>query len=1066
MQKKVYSFRQPNYRLSDNAEEQHVAGSFKKNKDLRTKIWKIMKLTAFFIVLFFEVHAAGTAPSTLARKPAERLFFHAAISLPPPSDTSHIIHGKVTDEKGEPLIGVSVNEKGTSNGTITDANGHYSINVPAEATLVFSSVGVKLVDVRIGGKTVINVTMQEDVVGLQVINIGYGTKMKADLTGSVSNIGPDKLKDRPITSISAAIEGEAPGVQVQTLSGQPGYTSGVIRIRGVGTMNDTDPMIVIDGIVTDQASMDNLNPSDIESINILKDASEAAIYGSRAANGVILITTKRGKSGSPVISYNAYVGHQTPTTIPQFLDSYQYALLYNEGNANEGLPAKFTADDIAKYKDGSDPIGHPNTNWMGLLYSGSGMVQNHDISVSGGTDQSRYLLSLGYLDQDGVIDNTSANRYNVRFNLNSKISNRINIGLTSALSEQKIIEPGYGGMGFIISETERVPPTYLNKTSDGTWVNYLDGNQIADIHDGGLATTLLPNANGNVFVEIKLMKGLTLKSTVGINYELTDKTTHINQLVYSDGTVQGPNSLTDELTRIMTNTLQSVLTYNTKIQNHNISAMAGVERDSYRFDYDNGYRQNFPSNLLTQLDAGSQTGMTNTGFSDENRLGSYFGRVNYNFKNKYLLQATLRYDGSSKFAPDKRWGLFPSYSAGWRVSQEKFMESITWINDLKLRGSYGSVGNNATGDFQYLSKISFGQDYPFFNTITSGAAQTTSSNSNLTWEKSTSLDFGADMSLFSNKITLTADYYNRLTSNILLALPVSPIYGLPAPTVNSGAMRNSGTEYTLGYSDHIGDFSYKATFYLSYNKNVVVKFPFPAISSYGDYAYETIDKKGYAWNSFYGYQVAGIYQNDQQVQTLPKQVGSPAGVGDYYFKDQNGDGVINGDDRVVLGNEIPNILYGINLNLNYKNFDLSVFGQGVGQYAQKITLQYVAPFYNGGKATKNMLNRWTPQTPNSPFPETHVANQYNWATENNRDVINASYFRLGQLQLGYTIPQSITNRLKIDMCRVYLNGADLFTLTKIYPGIDPEVASSSTAGYDGKYNHVKVVSFGLNLNFK
>ncbi|MEO6961316.1 MAG: TonB-dependent receptor [Puia sp.] len=982
----------------------------------------------------------------------------AAQDVSPPMQ----IAGKITNEEGEPLQNVSVVLKGQPRiGTTTDANGNYSIEVPdnSSAVLVFSFVGMETQEIAVSKNKIISLSLKAAAGKEQeVVVTGYGTQKKINLTGAVATIGGDKIANRPVTNISAALQGEMAGVQVTVQSGQPGRDNGSINIRGVGTMNNPAPLVIVDGIV---GSMDDINPNDIESINVLKDASAGAIYGSRAANGVILLTTKRGKLGTPKISYNGYVGKTKLTTYPRFADSYDYGVLLNEGLQNEGKAPRYTADELEKFKNGSDPVNYPNTDWMARLFQGKGMQQSHNISLSGGTESSRYLLSLGYLNQDGLIKNTDNTRYNVRFNLDSKVSDHLTIGLSSMLSRQKIDEPSGGysqeGMGSILLQLYRVAPTFTVKSPDGLWTRFFDGNPIAYVEDGGLSTANVSHVLGNLFAEYSIVRGLKIRASAGIDYNSLDSSKHVKDITYSDGSYQGPNYVSDANVRSTRIILQSVLTYQRSFGNHNLNALMGVEREKYRLDFDNGYRQNFPSNDLTELNAGSVLGMSSAGYSDENSLGSYFGRVNYDYKGKYLLEGTLRYDGSSKFAEPRRWGTFPSFSAGWRVSQEPFMKEITAISEFKIRGSYGTLGNNAISDYQYLSLITLGQNYPFGGQIASGAAQTAASNPNLQWEKSTTTDFGFDLSLFKNKLTLTADYYNRLTDNILISVPVSAIYGLPAPVVNAGAMRNRGLEFLLGHSNRIGQFSYNASFNISFNKNEAVRFANPSIST------SQIEAEGYEWNAYYGYQEVGLYKTQDQIQNAPKVSGTPVILGDIMFKDQNHDGVIDGKDRVVLGSNIPGIIYGLNLQFKYKNFDLGIFAQGAAKVKQLITYQLLFPFFNGGKALTRNLDRWTPATPNSKFPATHVDEAYNYSTASNASVINASYIRLKNLQIGYTFPQSLLRSVKVSSLRIFVSGTNLFTITKLYEGLDPE--SSMTQIYDGKYPNVETYTAGINLNF-
>lgn len=970
----------------------------------------------------------------------------------------NLIKGRISDSLNNPLQGVTVEAKGENQFVVTDAKGFFTVSVKSLTTsvLAFSFVGYQAKEKAVAGNRFLNVVLSLSSTTLtDVVVVGYGRQRRINLTGSVSSVNGDQIANRPVTNISTALQGLLPGVAVIQQSGQPGRDNGIIRVRGVGTMNDAAPMVVVDGLVS---SMEDLNPNDIESISVLKDASAGAIYGSRAANGVILITTKRGKTGAPKVSYNMYVGMQKLTNMPEYLNSYDYAKLLNEGLKNEGKPARYSDAELEKFRTGSDPINYPNTDWIGLLYKGSGMQQSHNLSLAGGNDASRYLLSLGYLDQKGLIKNTNSNRYNVRFNLDSKVSQLFSIGVTSALSRQNINDPAgvatRAGIGELIRQANRIPPTFLNKYPNGTWARHIDGNPIAWAEEGGLRSDIVSHVLGDVFGELHLTKGLKLRGSAGIDYNMVDRSTQLKDITYGDGSYQGPNSLTDLIGRSTRIILQSLLTYNKSIGSHNINILLGTSRESFRYDEDNAYRQNFPNNSLTELNAGATLGMTNGGYSYETKLGSYFGRLNYDYKGKYLFEGTMRYDGSSKFAESKRWGLFPSFSAGWRISEESFMKEVSFINDLKLRGSYGSVGNNSTGDYQYIPKIALGQTYPFGGAITSGAAQLSASNPNLRWEKSTTFDLGLDIAFFKNRLSFTADYYDRYTDDILISVPVSSIYGLPAPTVNAGAMRNKGWEFLVGHKGRAGDFSYNTSFNIGLNKNKVEKYANPVKGW-------RIQSEGYAWNAFYGYEYIGKYQTDEQVQKAPKIPGAPVQKGDLMFKDQNNDGKIDGNDRIVLGSDVPGVTYGVNLGLKYKNFDLSAFGQGASDVYLVLNNEIEFPFLNGAKAQTRHLDRWTPATPNGKFPLTHVNQTYNFDNISSFNTVNSSYFRVKNLQFGYTVPVGILNNLHISNIRVYVGAQNLFTVTKLDKGFDPE--SQVDAQY--RYPNVKIYTAGFNVNF-
>jgi TonB-linked SusC/RagA family outer membrane protein len=971
------------------------------------------------------------------------------------------VSGKVLDENSAGLPGVSVVLKGTQKGTTTDGDGQFKIEVPDEsATLVFSFVGFVTKELVVGSQTSLTISLVPENTALkELVVVGYGTQKKINLTGAVATVGSDQVANRPVTNMSTALQGILPGVTVVQKSGQPGRDTGIIRVRGVGTMNSASPssgspMVVVDGLIS---SMENLNPNDIESISVLKDASAGAIYGSRAANGVILVTTKRGKAGKPVVSYNSYIGLQKPTNLPDYLGSYDYGKLLNEGLVNEGQQPRFTEAELNKFKDGSDPFNYPDTDWLKLLYKGSGVQQSHNLSVSGGTDASRYLLSFGYLNQKGLIKNTDNERYNVRFNLDSKISDRLSVGLTSSFLRQGISEPsaiaGGPGLNFSIVYANRIPPTVANKYQNGAWMRYLDGNPNAWIENGGSIADKISSAMGNAFAELIILKGLKLRGSAGVDYNFTDKNTHLKDLTYGDGSYQGPNSVKNDNLRNARITLQAFLTYEKSFGKHNLNVLVGSSRETYNYNETGAFRRSLPSNDLTDVNAGSTEGMTATGLSYESKLGSYFGRVNYDYQGKYLLEASMRYDGSSKFAAEKRWGVFPSFSAGWRVSEEAFLKNVHAITDLKLRGSYGSVGNNDILDYLYIPTVALGVNYPFNGSIAAGAAQQVAANTSLQWEKSTTFDIGADLALFNNRITLTADYYDRYTNNILVAVPVSSIYGLPAPTVNAGAMRNKGLELVLGHANRIGDFSYNVSFNIAFNKNNVEKYANPSKT-------KRIQAEGYSWNSFFGYEAIGKYQTDEEVQNLPKVVGSPVQRGDLIFKDQNNDGKVDGNDRIDLGSDIPKTTYGINLNARYKSFDLVVLGQGAANVKQYLQDQVQFPFVNGYKAQTKHLDRWTPETPDGKFPRTHVSQWHNYAISS-FSVVKANYLRLKNLQVGYSFTPKVLKSIKVNSLRLYLSGQNLLTMTKLDSGFDPESAENAQFGYP----NVKIYTAGLNINF-
>lgn len=678
------------------------------------------------------------------------------------------ITGTVVDETGLPVIGANVVQKGTTNGIITDVDGRFSLEIPENSILEISYIGYLAQSIPVENKSFFQIILKEDTQKLdEVVVVGFGTQKKVNLTGAVSAVSGDQLSGLPATNVANMLQGKLPGVSITAETGQPGREGTSIRIRGVGTMNNSDPMILVDGL---ESSMNDVNPNDIENISVLKDAAAASIYGTRAANGVILITTKRGKVGKPTLTYNGYVGWQKAVRKPHHLSSSQYAELYNEGRINEGAAPAYTAEDIEKYRNGSDPDNYPNTKWMDLLLQGSGFTHNHNVSLNGGTEDTKYAVSLAYYNQEGLIKNASHERYNVRVNLDSKVTKWLTFGINSSLSRREIIAPTNpfsNDIGQFFRQANRIPNTFVNQYSDGTYGRHIDGNPIAWIEAGGKATSAYSHVVGSAFGEIKIIDGLTLKGVAGIDYNFDDGKTHIKEITYGDGSVQGPNSVEDYLERWTTVTLQGLLNYQKQIGKHSFKGMLGVSRESYKKNLTKAYRRNFPSNELTELDGGSTNGWTNSGSALEANIGSYFGRINYDYAGKYLLEFNLRSDGSSKFAKGHRWGTFPSFSAGWRISEESFMKNLDWLDNLKIRGSWGKLGNHRTDDYQYIAMIALGENYNFNNVVADGAVQTKANNSDITWETTKELDLGFDAGFKNNLINVSFDYYDRYTDNIL-----------------------------------------------------------------------------------------------------------------------------------------------------------------------------------------------------------------------------------------------------------------------------------------------------------
>jgi len=967
------------------------------------------------------------------------------------------ITGVVIDATGESVLGATVMVKGTTVGVTTDISGNFSLALPTDARiLVISFIGMKSQEVVVGDQTNFKIILDVESFGIdEIVVVGYGAQKKVNLTGAISTVTAKDLKSMPANSVASMMQGRMPGVTITQNTGQPGKEGTTIRVRGVGTMNNSNPMIIVDGL---ESSMNDINPGDIESITTLKDASASSIYGTRAANGVILITTKRGVEGAPKISYNGYAGFQKAMNLPHNLSSSDYAQLLNEGLKNEGKTAQFSPAEIDAFKNGTAP----NTDWLNLLLQGSGFTQNHNVSVSGGSASAKYMVSLAYYNQEGLVKNTSQDRYTTRINFDSKINKWLKFGINSSLSQRKIVQPTnpYVGIGVdqFFRQANRIPNTIASKNAEGEFIkSHVDGNPIAWVEGGGDGVSLYSHAVGSSFLEVQLLEGLTIKGLAGIDYSLDDGRTHVKRINYAGGITQGPNSKQDYLARDMTTTLQLTMNYEKKIQDHSFKVLLGAAREAYSQYLTIGYRKNFPSDLLTDLNAGSTEGMTADGSSLETRLGSYFGRLNYDFKGKYLLEATVRHDASSKFSPDLRNAIFPSFSAGWRLSEESFMKDMKWMNNFKLRGSWGKLGNHKTDSYQYLSTISAGQGYPFFGSMVDGASQTKANNPFITWETTTEMDLGIDAEFFDGLFTVGMDYYDRLTEDILTKLPVSSVYGLAAPISNIGAMSNKGFELQLGHRNKIGKVEYGISAFGAYNKNKVVTYPNP---STGNQVY----REGDSWGAFFGYEYIGKFQTDAEAATLPNRTGSEK-AGDLRYKDQNGDGKITSKDKIVIGTTEPKITFGLNLDLKYKQFDFTAFFQGAADVFRTFNEELMWGFMSGANAQEKHLDRTIVENgkivTEGHYPRVLPNNYAINSSLSTFSVMNSSYLRMKNIQIGYSLPKSITKK-SIERARFYISGQNLLTFTNFPNDADPEVPSGY-ASYS--YPQVKFYTIGLDITF-
>lgn len=988
------------------------------------------------------------------------------------------ISGTVRDEKGNPLAGASISVKGARKGAITDSAGNYSIILSEKNTLLeiaFIGYATRELNVANGSSFNVQLTPEKNAKQLEdIVIVGYGTQRKVNLTGSVASITSKELDDRPVTNLTNALQGSMAGVTITTTGGQPGADAGAINIRGIGTLNNSAPMIVIDGII---GNLSDVNPNDVASISVLKDAASAAIYGSRAANGVLLVTTKRGKIGPVQINYNAYVGKQKATALPDYLPSWQAATLYNQARANEGQTPYWTDNDITLFKNQTDPYGHPNTDWQGLLYKGKGIQQNHYISVTGGDAKTIYAFSLGYFGQDGIIKQSSFQRYTSRFNITSILSKNlsVNANISFLYSSQKAPDAlGGGDIGGIIGTTAAMSSTVVNQYKNGVY-NYLSfGNPISWLNSPGFNNQQNRTFLGNMGADWEFLKGLHFKPSFSYRYNGNPRQEFKSADTYYSPTdpsviltTISPSSLSNTNINNNYTNLQALLEYDKRIQEHSFTVLAGASQELTKYDSVYAYRQGFLNNSLSELNAASTLGQRSAGTANEVALRSVFGRIRYSFEDKYLLEANLRYDGSSRFREGNKWGVFPSFSAGWNVSKENFFEPLRdKISALKLRGSWGKLGNQNIGSaYPSVAVVASGQNYSFNQTVAPGIAPTNGANTGITWERTTLTDVGLDLTTLGNKLNFTADYYVKNTDGILLQLPASVVYGFATPFQNAGAVRNSGWEFAAAYRDKIGEFSYNISANAAFNKNRITNLAGTGSMSSGYVVGQPI-------KAFYGYQVEGIFKTQAEVTSHATQSGGTIAPGDLMYKDVSGakgipDGVIDGNDRVYLGSPFPGMTFGFTLGGGWRGFAISAFFQGaldVKNYVQGFALGSLQQA-NIGNPTTAMLGAWTAANPSASFPRLWSTFSQNNPQSNVSSfwVRNASYLRLKDLTVSYTLPNQSLLKLGIQNIKVYYSGQNLLTATSFYKWIDPETTIGNNAY--GAYPQVITNTIGINVIF-
>lgn len=1001
------------------------------------------------------------------------------------------IQGTVIDVSGEPLIGVNVSIKGTTIGSITDLDGKYTLNAPDNnSVVVFSFIGYKREEVVVGSKTTIDMTLHDDTQLIdEVVVVGYGVQKKVTVTGSVASVAGDELKASPTTNLSNAMVGRMPGVIGFSRNDEPGGGGTTIRIRGTNSLGSRDPLIVVDGVPGREGGLDRLNPSEIESISVLKDAA-AAIYGSRAANGVILVTTKRGKEGKPTITYSGNIGFSQAIRLPEMCDAYEYATLLNEINPNA---KEYTDEDLELFRNGNDPWGHPNTDWYGVGIKDYSPIYRHDIGMSGGSDKFKYYLNLAANGEDGVYKN-SANRYDqysIRANIDAKVSKYVNIsyGNISRMEYRQYPTKSASSIFSALRRSKPTEPAFWPTGEPGPDIEYGDNPAVTGTDATGydrkkdyyIQNTLKIN------IDIPWVEGLSLTGSASYD-KLFKMRKKFNKpfLLYSwDGgedhklTPAKKGYATPELTQEHTDQtdwlISGIVNYNRSFGNHNISATLGMEAESKQQDFLSAFRKNFLSDAIDEMDLGGMNELTNSGNSWEEARLNYFGRIGYNYLERYLVEFVLRADGSYRFPKNKRFGYFPGVSAAWRASEETFWkENLSFIEYFKLRGSVSQTGNDALlnadnkydRSIQYLDTYWLNKNnardktyyYVFGTDENMMILPSRTPNSNITWEVGTTYNMGFDFKFLDSRLTWETDvFYHKRTKMLILRNASLPeISGITLPRENMGEMENKGFETLVSWSDRVGEVDYSISANGTYAKNKILFWDeTPGIPVWQQSTGKSVGLRTDGDNLYY---VAdGVFKDWDEVNAYPHWSG--AQPGDIRFKDINGDKVINADDKVRSDKTSePRFVGGLNLGLRWRNWDFMALFQGA------VGAEVYIQTWSGtvGNFLKEFYDqRWTPENPNGSHPRVYERENQYWV--NNRNTYwlrSGDYFRLKNMEIGYNFDFPCMKNAGISALRVYTNASNIFTLDNLKVA-DPENDNKDLSGYPQR----RVINLGVSVTF-
>lgn len=999
------------------------------------------------------------------------------------------ISGTVTDRNGDPLVGAAVmvvegNSTNALSTSITDMDGKFSVMANPGQSLFVSYIGHKDQTVKVTSSVVYNVIMEPDDMLLdETVVVGYGTQKKVNLTGSVATVDAKALNGKPITQASTALQGMVPGVTVTTASGGPGEDGGTIRVRGINSFggSSTAPLVLIDGV---EGSIDSVDPALIESISVLKDAASSAIYGSRAANGVILVTTKRGNVDKFSLSYSGYVGWQSPTDLPKVVNSLEYRELTNAMNEQDGKEPTYGSDvmDEWRAKYGSDPDLYPDTDWQKAVLTGSGFMHNHSVSLGIGTERVKMLTTLGYLDQNGIIENSSLKRYTFRNNTDVQFNDKLSMKMDIAFSNSDRAKSPYQGTIFNYMNTRPADITNMFSTGLYNGLGLQGNNPVALMKDGGKNSLNSLNFSGSITLAYKPWKWLSLQGMLAPKYTTSNNHNWKKSVTtYQDkeGTATLSSipftTLTENAARSFYGNYNFLVTAQHKFGGHDLKGVLGVERNTYDYKFLSAYREGFNYDY-DQIDAGEITNMDNGGHRYQWDILSYFGRVNYSFKDRYLLEANIRMDGSSRFTKKNRWGYFPSVSGAWRISEEPFMAGVKdKISGLKLRASYGSLGN------QNLSGGGAASYYPTTQNLATGQISmndniypivtlNTLANPDIKWEKTTMVNVGMDFSLFG-KLYFSGDWYNKITDGILMKLDMPLGIGLNAPYQNAGKVRNRGWEVSLGYNDQWGDFSFGVQANLSDVRNEILDMKGKTSTSG-----VLKNQEGHEIASIWTLKSLGIIRTQEEADWVNEncpQFGETVKVGDIRYADVDESGKIDENDKDFVGSTIPRYTYSANFNFGWKGLNLSVLLQGVGKADGFLNTYYVMPSNMGGTFRKEHLDWASAENPEGKTPRLTSDCKNNWY-DSSFWMKSAAYLRVKNVTLGYSLPSNWMKRCRIQSVYVYASAQNLFTFTNFWKGYDPEVGynGDSSGSFDvvslgtaSNYPQLKTYTLGLQIKF-